>query len=382
MTSYSSCSTTSAFNRQLRAMTWRSTSGSRRLSPSRCDSRYSKNVAVEDHSVLDDFRQSRPVVPVGQSVERGRIDEDAERLMEGADEVFTLRMVDADLSADRAVDVGQERRGHLDEGDAAGVGGGREAGRVSHDAAPHGHDDGTPVGLDFDQRVVQAGDNGQRLRLLARLQIDPPRLPAGPAQTFGRDLGVRPRNMAVADDQCFPRGRGGLSPTPRPPGAERISPTVQTPRRDQNLVAAGPAPRRRGHNQRTKSRRMLSRSELSGCNSNRRIELGGIENRVTTILTAVNGRRQSARTGRQARAFFGSRREFNHEGHKGREVKARSGLRQIRQFFRQAGSGLPSRSFCFVAFVIVAVHAGWLTASLDSRNHPRTLILPQVLEMR
>ena len=273
MTSYSSCSTTSAFNRQLRAMTWRSTSGSRRLSPSRCDSRYSKKSPSRITPYLTTSASPAPVVPVGQSVERGRIDEDAERLMERADEVFTLRMVDADLSADRAVDVGQERGGHLDEGDAAGVGGRREAGRVPHDAAPDGHDDGAPVGLDFDQRVVQAGDDRQRLRLLARLQIDAPRLPAGPAQTLGRDLGVRLCDMAVADDQCFPRGRGGLSPTPASARRRANQPKCpDVPSRSKSRSCAAPAPRRRGRNQRTKSRRMLSRGELSGCNSNRRIE--------------------------------------------------------------------------------------------------------------
>jgi hypothetical protein len=134
-----------------------------------------------------------------------RVDKDAQRLMERADEVFALRMIDADFSADRAVDVGQERGGNLHERDAAGVGGRREAGRVSHDAAPHGHDDGPAIRLHFDQRVVETGDDGQRLRLFPGLQIDATCLPTGVAQTFRRDVGVRPRDMAVADDESFPR---------------------------------------------------------------------------------------------------------------------------------------------------------------------------------
>ena len=58
--------------------------------------------------------------------------------MERADQVLAQRVVDADLAADRAVDLRQQRRRHLDDRDAAQIGRRREAGDVADDAAADG----------------------------------------------------------------------------------------------------------------------------------------------------------------------------------------------------------------------------------------------------
>ena len=58
--------------------------------------------------------------------------------MKRADEVLAQRVVDADLAADRAVDLRQQRRRHLHDRDAAQVRRGREAGDVADDATADG----------------------------------------------------------------------------------------------------------------------------------------------------------------------------------------------------------------------------------------------------
>jgi hypothetical protein len=60
--------------------------------------------------------------------------------VERADQVLAERMVDADLAADGAVDLRQQRRRHVHERDAAQERGGGEAGGVADDAAADGDD--------------------------------------------------------------------------------------------------------------------------------------------------------------------------------------------------------------------------------------------------
>ena len=71
----------------------------------------------------------------GQRLQRARVRDHAARLMERADHVLAVRMIDAGLAADGRVDLRQQRRRHLDVVDAALIAGGREAGHVADDAA-------------------------------------------------------------------------------------------------------------------------------------------------------------------------------------------------------------------------------------------------------
>ena len=61
--------------------------------------------------------------------------------MERADHVLGFGQIDAHLAAHRAIDLGQQRGGHLQEAEPAGVGGGDEAGQVADHPAADGHDD-------------------------------------------------------------------------------------------------------------------------------------------------------------------------------------------------------------------------------------------------
>ena len=74
--------------------------------------------------------------------------------MERADQVLAERVVDADLAADRAVHLRQQRRRHVHERDAAQEGGRGEAGDVADDAAADGDEGAAAVGAAADERVV------------------------------------------------------------------------------------------------------------------------------------------------------------------------------------------------------------------------------------
>ena len=110
VSSRSSRATTSALSRQL------ATTIRRRASVVAAEDRVGvaleagEEVAVEDHAVLDDLGQPAPQLAVGRVRRVARIDPDAGRLMEGADDVLGAGMVDADLAADGAVDLGEQGR--------------------------------------------------------------------------------------------------------------------------------------------------------------------------------------------------------------------------------------------------------------------------------
>ena len=124
--------------------------------------------------------QAGSELAAGQGLQQLRIDHDNGGLVKGADQVLAERVVDADLAADRAVHLREQRRRHVGEGDAAKEGGGREPGGVADDAAAHGHDRAAAVGPGADQRLVDARD---RLKVLEALTVgqedrfDTPRAP-------------------------------------------------------------------------------------------------------------------------------------------------------------------------------------------------------------
>ena len=71
-------------------------------------------------------------------------------LVERADEVLAERVVDADLAADRAVDLREQGRRHMRERDATEVGGSGEAGHVADDAAAEGDERRRAIGVRAD----------------------------------------------------------------------------------------------------------------------------------------------------------------------------------------------------------------------------------------
>ena len=119
------------------------------------------------HPVLDHFVEPRTELAARQGLQHGRIDGDGERLIEGADQVLPERMVDADFSADRRVDLRQQRRRHVDQRDAAQIRGRGEPGHVADHAAAEREQRRGAIGVGANQRLVDARDILQVLEALA-----------------------------------------------------------------------------------------------------------------------------------------------------------------------------------------------------------------------
>ena len=123
--------------------------------------------AVRDHAVLDDLVQPGAELAAGECVHERRIHRHQSRLMKRANQILALRMIDADFAADRAVDLREQRRWHVDERDAAEICGRGEAGHVADDAAADRNEDGASIGVRPDQRIVDAADGLEVLEALA-----------------------------------------------------------------------------------------------------------------------------------------------------------------------------------------------------------------------
>jgi hypothetical protein len=85
---------------------------------------------VGDEAALHRLGQTRPVVVVGQRVQHVEVAQDAGRRMERADQVLAVVGVDAGLPANGGVQHAGQRRGQLDDPDAAQPGRGHPTGQV------------------------------------------------------------------------------------------------------------------------------------------------------------------------------------------------------------------------------------------------------------
>ena len=122
---------------------------------------------VEQRPVLEHLRQAARELVVGQRREDLRIDEHHPREVERAQQVLALRQIDRDLASDRRVDLGEQRRGALHEGDAPHEGGCNEPGQIADDPAAEGHDRVAPAQPRVQELAHQAHDVRGRLRGLA-----------------------------------------------------------------------------------------------------------------------------------------------------------------------------------------------------------------------
>ena len=148
-----------------------------------------------DHPVFDDLVEPGAELAARQRGEQVGVDRDGERLMEGADQVLAERMIDADLAADRAVHLRQQRRRHLDDRDAAEERRGRESGDVADHAAANRHD---------------RRSRDRRPRAPARRRCGRPSRPACDARRQGSGSALR------WSDSGTPRRAGARSAGSRP----------------------------------------------------------------------------------------------------------------------------------------------------------------------
>ena len=169
------------------------------------------------------------------------VDDDRGRRMERADEVLALGQVDPGLAADRRVDLGDERRRHLDERDAAQPARGEEAGGVAERAAPDRHERLAALGAQPGQLARGVLDDRHPLGALALRQEDRLDRPAV--------VGERRRDRLAGR-----RPRAGLRDEDRAAGAEAAERVRDDRRRDAladheiaaERVGRGGAPSARG----------------------------------------------------------------------------------------------------------------------------------------
>ena len=186
--------------------------------------------ALQHDAVLDDLGQARAKVAQGERAGRGGIDDDQPRLVEGADEVLGLGMIDGRLAADRGVHLGQHGRGQGDEVHAAHVGGGHEARQVAHGAAAEAEHRRGPVEARRQQPVPALLGHRQGLGRLAFRDLDHGDREAGRLQTLDHRGAVQPHDRGVGHQR-------------RPaPDAERAQPLAdggQRPGLDDDGIGMG-----------------------------------------------------------------------------------------------------------------------------------------------
>ena len=148
-----------------------------------------------------------------------------DRLVEGADEVLALRQVDGRLAADRAVDLGDERRRDVDDRHPAQVDRGQEAGRVAERTAADRHDRLAPLDPQAARALAASLDETEALGRLALRET---------CRARGQTGRVEGRHDRLADG--FP-GAGlrderapGAAPSARELLARASRPAIPSPR--------------------------------------------------------------------------------------------------------------------------------------------------------
>jgi hypothetical protein len=209
--------------------------GDERRDDGGCRIGQARSLAIEPHeqvgaagdAVFDHLVQAGAVLAARQRSQEQGIGDDEARRVEGADEILAGREIHADFASDGRVDLGQQRRRHLDQADAAQEGRGREARHVADDAAPDGHDHRPAIRPRADERVVDPSDRGDMLVPLAVRDQDE----VGARQRRRHPLTVEAPHHRVRHDEA-PRPDAPLVELLRRPVGEAVA--------DQDgIIAAG-----------------------------------------------------------------------------------------------------------------------------------------------
>ena len=171
---------------------------------------------VAEHAVFGDFGIAGAELARRQGVEHRGVRDHQDRLVERADQIFSMRRVDAGLAADGGIHLRQQRGRHLHEIDAAAQDRGRKAREVADHAAAERDDEIVALDLRRDQLLADIFQALIAFRNLALVDDDPRRGDAGVEQ---RRLGLAQpvcRNKLVGDD-----GRARAGPQRRDARAQR-----------------------------------------------------------------------------------------------------------------------------------------------------------------
>ena len=215
--SVSSRATIAAFISQERRTAWSRAAGVAVAQAGAVRLQPAEEGGVAEEAVLRHLAVAGEEVARGQGVEEHGVGEDEARLVEGADQVLALARVDPGLAADRAVDLGEERRRDLDEADAAAHHRRGEAGEVADHPAAEGDDEVVAADLLGDQPFHGALELGPALGRLAGRQLEDRGLDAGRGQPGAQRGQVQRRHPRLGQDR-HTRGGGGRGRSRPPPG--------------------------------------------------------------------------------------------------------------------------------------------------------------------
>ena len=155
--------------------------------------------APGEQAVLGDLGGAAAELARRQRVERAQVRQHQARLVERADVVLAGAEVHGDLAADGRVHLGEQRRRHLHEADAALVGGRHEPGQVADHAAAEGDQRVAAPQPAVVQHAVELLGAGEVLLPLARRQDDLRGAQVGRQQAPARPVEVQRRHVLVAE---------------------------------------------------------------------------------------------------------------------------------------------------------------------------------------
>lgn len=166
-----------------------------------------EGVLALEEGVLEDLPEAGGQLAWGEGAEEARSADDADGLMEGADEVLGAADVDGGLAADGGVHHGEERGGELEAADAAEGGGGCEAREVADDAAAEGDEDVIAPDVVLDEPGPDLREDLGGLGAFAGADGEVEEVPSGALEAVEDALGVRFGEAGVAEDEEAGGGR-------------------------------------------------------------------------------------------------------------------------------------------------------------------------------
>src|SRR5712691_11282153 len=158
---------------------------------------------VADQAVLDHFGEPRAQLSLGQGFQGSHVGHDQLRLMKSADHVLPERVIDRGLAANRGIHLSEQRGRHLNEGDAAQIGGGGEARQIPDYPTPEGDERSITRASLLEQRIEDPIQGTPVLVLLAVGNDDSNHLDTLTRQHSGNALEIERRHRGVGDDGHF-----------------------------------------------------------------------------------------------------------------------------------------------------------------------------------
>ena len=162
----------------------------------------SKHFSIGDHAVLDDLGEALVQLAGRKFLQDVRVGHDQRWMMHGAQQVFSRSRVDAGLSADRAVNHGQEGGGDLDMGNAAIINGSHKSGNVADDPPAQTDDKGRAIQPRCDHAIADSADLLETFRVLARGNCNEDRRETGCLEIMTKIIAEKVHDVFIGNNRA------------------------------------------------------------------------------------------------------------------------------------------------------------------------------------